>query len=316
MAISARMRKAFTFSVKLIVTIGALTFVVARIDLASTWQYIRSANALWLGIALVIYIASQLLSAMRINIFYNAIGLPLGTMMNVRLYWLGMFYNFFLPGGVGGDGYKVYYLNRHYRRGARELIAIMFSDRVSGMAAIVIYMLLFASLFVNTEIIPMQQWLWCLIPLVLAGYYIFVRIVKRAATKRAWHVMLMSMAVQFLQMIAAGAILYALAGALDNWKHYMLLFYVSSIASAIPISMGGIGLREAAFVYGSQLLGTDENIAVALSVLFYVTSLIASLPGLAFVVKSGLIEGRKPHRGTHLYQHSPSDDKNSNGDEN
>lgn len=309
MAISARMRKAFTFIVKLIVTTAALAFVVARIDINSTWQTICSASPAWLVIALVIYIASQLLSAMRINVFYGAIGLPLGTMMNVRLYWLGMFYNFFLPGGVGGDGYKVYYLNRHYRRGARELIAIMFSDRVSGMAAIVIYMLFFASLFVNTNVIPMQQWLWCLIPLVLVGYYIFVRVVKRTATKRAWHVMLLSMAVQFLQMIAAGAILYALAGALDNWKHYMLLFYVSSIASAIPISMGGIGLREAAFVYGSAVLGTDENIAVALSVLFYVTSLVASLPGLAFVVNSNLIEGRRPHRGTHLYRNNPTDNK-------
>lgn len=311
MVISARLRKAFTFSIKLIVSAGAIALVVSRIDISQTWATICSARSVYLLLALVVYIASQMLSAMRLNTFFATMPLPLGTLMNMRLYWLGMFYNFFLPGGVGGDGYKVYYLNRHYRRGTKELIAVMFSDRMSGLAAIVIYLLLFASLLVNTQVIALQQWLWCGIPVVLAGYWLFVRIVKRSATGRAWRVMGYSMVIQFVQMSAAGIILYALAGELDNWKHYMLLFYASSIASAIPISMGGIGLREAAFVYGSAWLGTDENVAVALSVLFYVTSLVASLPGLLFVVRPSWIEGRRPHRGTPLYRHSPSDDTTS-----
>lgn len=299
--ISLNVKKVLKLILKLVVSGAAIAFVISKIDVNEVWNEMISANTTFIIGALFIYISSQVLSAMRLNTMFRTMPLPLGTVMNIRLYWLGMFYNFFLPGGIGGDGYKVYYLNKHYRQHVKDLIAVMLGDRLSGLTAIVIYLMLFSSFYAVSLPIPYHEYMYCLIPLVLGGYYLFLYLVKRVLCEAYIKVMLYSFAIQGLQMCAATFILFSLNGSVQDVESYMFLFLASSIASAIPITLGGIGAREMAFVIGSQYLGTNEAVAVSLSLIFYVTSLISSLPGIAFIIKPSLIEGKKPHRGTNLY---------------
>lgn len=285
-------KKALKIILKIAVSIAAIAFVVSKIDLESTKETLLSAKISYLLLALVVYTVSQMLSAMRINSLFVTIPLKLDTFMNMRLYWLGMFYNFFLPGGVGGDGYKIYYLKKHYKQSAKELFTYLFSDRLSGLVIICCYLVLFVSFFVVNLPIPYKEWAILLLPLGLAAYYLFLWIFKRTALKAYWKVVGYSFVIQGLQMCAACLILYSL-GETNNFDSYMFLFFMSSIASAIPIGLpGGIGLREMTFVIGSQYLGTQEGVAVSLSVLFYTVSLFSSLPGAIFAMKTSLIEGK------------------------
>lgn len=289
--LSARTKKTLKLLLKIAVSAAAICFVVSKIDVGQTWRTMCQANWLGLVAALVVYLVSQVLSAMRLNSLFKHLPLQLDTFMNIRLYWLGMFYNFFLPGGVGGDGYKVYYLNRRYRSGVKELVATMFGDRLSGLAAICCYLLLFLSFFIEDLPLPLREWYFLGIPIVLGCYYIFLRYAKKCLLAGFWRVIGYSFVVQGLQMTAAAFILFSLAGKDCPIDSYIFLFFVSSIASAIPFTLGGIGAREMAFVIGSQYLGTDEGVAVSLSLLFYAVSLISSLPGITFVLRKSLIEG-------------------------
>lgn len=292
MTVSPKIKSILSLVLKIGVSLAAILFVVYKIDLETTWATIKSIKIGYVLLALLVYILSQILSAMRINSLYVTIPLKLDPMMNVRLYWLGMFYNFLLPGGVGGDGYKIYYLKKHYGQRARNLVKLLLGDRISGLVAICCYLLIFTSFFIKGLPIPYREWFVFLVPFVIGGYYLLMWIFKRDALPAFWKVVGYSFIIQALQMSTACIILYAL-GESSNFDSYMFLFFVSSIASAIPVTLaGGIGAREMAFVIGSEYLATNESVAVSLSLCFYLVSLASSIPGLVFVLQPKWIEGK------------------------
>lgn len=277
---------------KIAVSTAALVFVWTKIDFQTTWETIKTARGEWLIGALIVYAASQALSSLRSYRLFLTLPLNFGRLRNLKLYWLGMFYNFFLPGGVGGDGYKVYWIHKHYNKPVKTLVMTLLSDRISGLVAICCYIVIFFAFFVDK--LPMLDVYRApsvvLIPLGIAAYYIFLRITRKTSASACPSVMTYSFVVQGLQMAAATIILLALGGQTSDIDEYMFLFMISSIASAVPITVGGIGAREMAFLIGSNYLSTDQNIAVSLSLMFYVCSLISSLPGLIYVVRPNLIE--------------------------
>ena len=289
---SETIKKILKLIFKVGVSAAAIALVFSKIDIHSTLSTISSADWRWLVGALFIYASSQALSAMRLNTVFATLPLQVDTFVNMRLYWLGMFYNFFLPGGVGGDGYKIYYLHRHYNQPVKQLFSAIIADRLSGLIAISCYMIVFISVLGSSFSIPYSYCFMLLIPLAIVGYRIFLHFFARYAIVSRFRILNYALIVQGLQMFTAMFILFAL-GEDDNVVEYMFLFFASSIASAIPISMGGIGLRELTFVLGSQYLNTNEHIAVSLSILFYVSSLVSSLPGAIFALRTSLIGGNK-----------------------
>lgn len=273
---------------KIAVSSLAIYYVLSKLDLSSIGRAIIESNGWWLVCALVVYALSQVVSAFRLSSMFGAMGLQLAHRFNIRLYWLGMFYNFFLPGGVGGDGYKVYFINKYFKTPVKSLLAAIFADRLSGLSVILVYLL--GLVYYIDYSFPYQGWLFLLIPIVGAGYYLFLYIFGRRLTRVFWNVVGYSLVVQGMQMITAIFILMAMnAVTPDQAQSYLFLFLLSSIASAVPVTLGGIGAREMTFVIGSQFLGTNQEHAVALSLIFYLISLISSLPGLIFVMKPKLM---------------------------
>ena len=280
---------------KIIVSGFAFWWVVRQIDMVSVWERISSAQWWWILTALLTYVISQILSALRVNSLYKTVPLHLPTSENSKLYWLGMFYNFFLPGGVGGDGYKVYYLHKYYDSKVKNIISLLLCDRISGLAAICIYLLLFTSFFIEDLPLPYREYLFLFVPAIFLGFYIAVRFLNKKALPAQLRVMAYSLLIQGLQMATAMLIFIAIGGDIRTTDNYMFLFFLSSIASAIPISFGGIGLREMTFIIGSEYLLVDNDISVALSVLFYTTSLVSSIPGVVYAIRPSLI-----NKGRHV----------------
>ena len=66
---------------------------------------------------------------------------------------------------------------------------------------------------------------------------------------------------------------------------YMALLLFSSLLILIPISAGGLGLRELGFLYASQVVGLNAEIGVAVSLLYYSFNLVLSLIGVYFFAR-------------------------------
>ncbi len=265
---------------KILFTVGALWYVLQKVELQKLQASLAGADALWLFGALLFFNLSKIASALRLNLYFRAIGLKLSEAYNLTLYYVGMFYNLFLPGGIGGDGYKVYLLNRHYKSGVKPLLQAVLLDRLSGLAALVLYA---ALLFAASDYASMLPYALPLALLVaaavfpvawLATRYLFGRFLSIFNTTMLW-----GLGVQLLQLASAWCILESLGVGLHQLE-YLTLFLISSVAAVLPLTIGGVGIRELTFLYGLDTIGLEPSPGVTFSFLFFAITALSSLAGL------------------------------------
>lgn len=290
---SSRLYNVFKLIFKVGFSLLALYYVSTKIDLVSLFHSVRNISLPLIFVAAILLVISILLAAFRLNTLFKAMPLHVSTQANFKMYWLGLFYNLFLPGGVGGDGYKIFLINRYHKKPVKSLVGVVLSDRLSGLAVIVIYLLMLTySLHLNY---PLINWVALLIPVVLFGYWLFLYLFNRTLILKFWKVIGWSLLSQGVQIIVAFIILYAIG---DSFNHegmkYMFLFLLSSIMASVPISLGGIGLRELTFLHGAAFLHLNVEHAVALSVIYYLISLSIALPGVVFTFNTNkILEGEE-----------------------
>nr|WP_280867751.1 lysylphosphatidylglycerol synthase transmembrane domain-containing protein [Lunatimonas salinarum] len=267
----------------MLLTAIAIYLVLSKIDAQTTWEVIREVNFGWLGLALLFYIASKVFCAFRLNGYFRDIGIFLPEWQNVKLYAIGMFYNLFLPGGIGGDGYKVYLLKRRFQVPVKPLIQAVVLDRGNGLAVLVF--LLFALLvFVELDWpFPVSQWVMGSVGMasVILALYLIMMLFFKNFMGSIFSTTAYSTLNQVLQLFSAFFILRSL-GIYDHEPTYLLVFLISSIISVLPLTIGGVGARELVFVYAHGYVGIDKNAAVAFSVVFFVIAAVSSLSGIFF----------------------------------
>ena len=268
---------------KILVTGLALFLVFQKIDTATTWQVIKNAELGWLLLSWLFFIISKIFCSFRLNGYFRDVGLHLSEIKNLKLYAIGMFYNLFLPGGIGGDGYKVYLLNKIYKVSVKKLLAAVLLDRGNGLA--VILFLIFALLpFISLPLAPpgIQITLGMMgmvgIPL---GLYVVMLIFFKNFMASIFSTTAYSLLNQTLQLGSTYFILVSMGVSDQIWPD-LFVFLLSSLVSVIPLTIGGVGARELVFVYAHEFVGIDENIAVAFSLLFFILTVLTSLSGVFF----------------------------------
>ena len=298
------------FIFKVSVSTLAIYVVIQKIDLVQTKNIILQVQIGWILLAIIAFNLSKFISSIRLNRFFQRIGLNLPALYNLKLYYVGMFYNLFLPGGIGGDGYKVYLLNKSHKTKLKDLIAATLLDRISGLVALV-FLALLLSLFLDLSFIG--PWItWVLIGL-LVIYYPFFYLIFRVLFGKfisAFNVSnIYSLGVQLAQLLCAYLILKSLMVD-DLYIEYMTLFLLSSIVAVLPFTIGGVGARELVFIYGANYLMIDKNTAVAFSILFFIITAFSSFIGIFLETKlknknQGLINFAQ-----HLYKSNANKDRN------
>ncbi|MDD5507888.1 MAG: lysylphosphatidylglycerol synthase transmembrane domain-containing protein [Bacteroidales bacterium] len=279
---AGKLKKYIQTTLKFGVTAAALYFVFRKIDFGEILALYRTANVWFLSAALLLFAASKVISSFRLNILFRLTGIPLSSVTNMKLYLVGMFYNLFLPGGIGGDGYKIYLLNRHFDIKARKILGAVFMDRVAGIAMLWVVALCF--LYFVEPHLPYRFLIFIAIPLLCGGLYMGMKWLFRDYVPAYLPVSLYSIGVQLMQVMCAYTILLAFHHEGQNYS-YLFLFLISSIVTIIPITVGGAGMREITFLYGAQFLGVDTHLSVALSLMFYFITVIVSFCGIYFVVR-------------------------------
>jgi len=280
--LNERFKRYLKIILRLSVTVIALYFVFSKIEFRNILECIRDANLVLLLLALLLFFVSKLIAAFRLNYFFSKVNINISNTINLKLYLLGMFYNLFLPGGIGGDGYKIYLLQKAFKPGTKKVFGAVLVDRISGLIALFILALILLSL-IETPI-PYNSLAWILIPVVLFASYLFIRWIYSYFINIFWITLLLSLMVQIFQLACALLIFLALGGK-NQALTYMLVFLVSSIVAIIPITIGGVGARELTFLYGAQYLAINPDIAVSLSLIFYLITAIVSFTGIIYTFK-------------------------------
>lgn len=268
-----------------------LWLVIRKMDYLEVKKIFKTANPLYLLLGLFTYFASMLFAASRLLSFFRSIHLHLGRRFNLRLYMLGLFYNLFLPGGIGGDGYKIWLLNKTYKKPAKEVFWAIFFDRLSGLWAIGLIIVALVAFIPQINISPV-------IPLSLfvvgsGFYYAVTHYFFRDYMHHFWAAHAKAIAVQSLQVATILCILMAL-NFNGKYSPYLFTFLVSSLSAIFPFTVGGLGAREYVFTHFSGYFHMNANLAVVVSLLFYLISAIISLSGLYYVFRPDKLQEGLP----------------------
>lgn len=265
---------------KLSITGLSLYLVSRKVEVNDLKDAFSQSNPLFLFFAFVAFVISQIISASRLNTFFRGIGLNISAVYNFKIYLLGMFYNLFLPGGIGGDGYKIFLLRKKFTIKGRKLFKAIFFDRLSGLWALglIISMLV---IFIPYLGIPN----WIPIASVFIGSIAYYLVMRRYFNDYSHKFFLShgkALLVQSMQVVSVIILLYALNYD-GKFAPYLFMFLLSSLVAIFPFTVGGLGARELVFVYGAQYFQMDQHLAVIISLLFYCISAILSFSGIYFV---------------------------------
>lgn len=243
--------------------------------------------------AILLYLFAQFISTWRWKLLLPG---SLRIKKLFPLYMIGSFFNTILPGLIGGDAVKAFYLYQVTGRGSLTLSSI-FMDRYLGFVMLtVICTIAFPfgySYFQNSPVAWMLPFI--VLSFIIASLLFFgLRLGKRIKILSEFYdyfhsyrnqkgiivkALLISAFVQFSGIFAV----YILAlGIREHVPFLACLIFLPLIImfAALPISISGIGIREGAFVLFFGLIGIRPDVATAISLSWFLANASGSLIGL------------------------------------
>ncbi len=311
---------------KLLISAGmfASLFLFGKVDLSKSWEAAIHANRWYLGSAVLIFLASVFLNSHRWQLLTSAVGFRRPLKDLVQYYYVGLFFNLFLPSTVGGDFSRCYYLSKGTGKHAEAFYSVL-ADRALGIA--VLFMMaslgllfgpggsglpwqlklpIFAGTIVVFGVLPFVPQLsravlgehnWVSKQFNNSSAAVYWQDKKLMAVCLVWSIV--------LQLIMVGIhIAIGLALGLTNiplW--YYLVFYPSvAVLGFITPSFNGIGIREWAYTYFLTMMGVDRSQALTYALIWLgLTTLMSLMGGIVYLLGHFKISAEEVEK----FQHQP-----------
>lgn len=329
------MKKGALTALKIFVSLGILVYLFTRVvHIDDLWANLKEAKISYFLAAVVVYFAVQTLSAYRWYLLLKPLNITTSFPRILALFYLGMYFNFFLPSSIGGDFFKVYYLHKETGRLSASTASV-FVDRDIGMGGLLLIALV-AAAWGGTSVPPENGVLlapiFALIGLAFVAanlalfyrptYKVLHRLLSMFRMRKAdekveslfesvnsyrgkWRLaavaLLISLGVQvgcaIVNMLAAGAIGLQTQ---HGWIDYMVFIPAIGLIGMIPLSVNGAGWREASYILLFQSVGAEAHQAATLSLLWLGVMVVTSLPGgIIYIAKGrqGKEDRQKPSKG-------------------
>src|SRR6266404_1179485 len=277
----SKLSKYLKLLLKLTVTILCFWYISKKIDFSAAKTALLKANWWWLFAAVILLMLSKLFSALRLNIYFRNIRVDLSEWKNIKLYWLGMFYNLFLPGSISGDAYKVVLLKRKYSAPYKKTSAAVLLDRFSGLLALGLIMSAYGVIVLDKTLYDSILIIGSMAAVI--ALYLIVRLYFKDFIPGFWSTFIWGLIVQLTQVVCLYCILLSLRLPI-NQPQWVFIFLIAAVVAVFPISLGGgLGTRELVFVEGAKYFHLDPQTGLVISLLFYLSTVLASVGGIFFV---------------------------------
>ena len=267
---------------QIIVTVFFIYYTLSKIGLNKILEVIKSADLLFILFASIVYFLSQIISSERLWFILKENNLIISSKENIKLYMVGIFYNFFIPGGVGGDAYKGVLMNKKFQWSLKKIYKLLILDRLIGFGVIICLIIVFSGFILDLEFISEFNF-------VLAPLYALLFFVGRVLVQKIFNneivytkAFFISHIIQILQFGSIVLILFSL-GVTNNYFTFLYIFLISSVLSIF--SFGGIGIREYVFFTLASNTAVGPDIATSVGLIFTFSALLSSVPGLFFLIK-------------------------------
>ncbi len=306
---------------KFILSVGLifLLFEQKDISIKGILIEIKQSNQWWNVLGIILFTTSTILGAIQWQMLLKARNIIIPLSRAVNFYYVGMFFNNFLPGYVAGDAFRIYDITKTSGNNS-EAVSTVLLDRLAGFLVLTALALVSSltwlyfrvestSLFVFILLIFLG---WLLILFVLFNntlarilknffeYFLSEKMVTKLQeiylslnsfkTNRRLliQVFLLSIVTQTLRVLTHFTSARALGINQIHPFYFFIFIPMVALAVTIPISIGGFGIREQTAVYLFGLPGVNGLPAQITSMEFvaYLIGVVCSLPGgIIFVVR-------------------------------
>ena len=305
--------------IRFIVSVGLMVWLVTMIDWDEAFRIMKEGSPFYFVLA---FLAIQITVATSIWKWKMLIQSSEKKLRNDqvsptylgKLYYIGLFFNNFMPGSVGGDVVRIYYLGK--KTGvATATTSVLFERITAGFALVGI--VLISALFMDQS----RPYLISLLILIIiaVALYIIIKLFMKKVTvterdsssqsklsilmvkgkqaiigigdtaknyrNESWQWWGMILLLSFLFQVGMAWIndlLFRSFGIEVSFLHLLVIITLISVITMIPVSLNGLGVREASYVLFFQSIGVPEGIALSVSLLFFILVTISSLIGGLF----------------------------------
>ncbi len=295
--------------------VGILVWVFSKIPMEEfrAVLYDSLSHWPWWVLALAMTFLGLLAAAIRWHGLLAAQGVTLSPARVFRIFFIGQFFNSFLPGSCGGDVARAYYVFKETTLKRTEAVSTVLVDRGIGLLTIVV----FCCLMIAGRVPTFLAYPWAkaaglmmvvLLVGALIGAFLFFRrhvfetgaFYQRIETTtrlgpvirkvyNAFYVyrhqpraLIRAALFSLGNLIGLTMACYAFGQSLSldvSIVDYFTLFPIITVLSAIPLTPGALGVREGLFAELFAVAGARSAQAVPLSLMVYGGGLFWSLFG-------------------------------------
>ncbi|MCX5698625.1 MAG: lysylphosphatidylglycerol synthase transmembrane domain-containing protein [Candidatus Omnitrophica bacterium] len=291
-----------------------LLFKINKIDLQVLINDIRGTDKRLLTAGFLFFFFVYFLGFLRWQMLLKAVGINIPLKRLISSFSGCIFFSIFLPSTIGGDLVRAADLAEHTKK-AKEVIATVFLDRLSGYTGLVLVilpalllgrgLLLDKVVFTSVSVIII---LLVVLLLVLFNNTIYFRISKLLSSPGAGKIketiknmhqeihvfrshkrliilnLFISLVIQLIAPISVYFIGLSL-GIKINFIYFLIFLPIISAVTLLPIAIGGLGLREGLFVVYFAKAGVVKQLALAMSLLsFSFVVFYGAIGGLIYVL--------------------------------
>ena len=307
-------RKIFSVS-QIIITVALLFYLAKKVNISQAIDVMKQANIFYLLASGLLFLIFLMVGNWRWKILLDARGQKFSYGYLMKVYFVSWFFNNILPTTVGGDVFRVAYTSKKDdatgKRFTSPALAAAFVDRFIGFIGLFFFASLASSALFLTGMGKNHYLLFniigffLLIIIMLAVFsdkvhQLFSRIFSRIKIfnlgerfERAYseikeyrqvktklvYSFLLSLIIQAL----LGLVWFLIAKGVSvgvSVLHYFLYIPVIGVITMLPVTVGGLGMRENLFVkIFSTILNVAREKATAISLLYLIVNLIFALIG-------------------------------------
>lgn len=307
-----RKRPGIVWAARFLVSGAVIIYLITLLDWGRVVELLRGAHPGLLALAPATYLVGFAFAAFRWAIVLDWMGIGLGPGKAYRIYLKGLFYGIVLPGVLGGDVVRVALAKAETKGPLPMLTSSVVLERLAGVAILLVVGAgggLWSSehfpATIRDSVVPVFELLGAAVALVLAVHLVFLARLPVAwsqpggdkgllarlkefglrtigpSRKRTAALLATTLLFQGFDIVCT----YVLAQALhidQPFSVFLFIIPVVYLATVLPISLGGLGVREGVFVFFFVSLGVATSDAIALSFAVYLTRIVVALIGEAF----------------------------------
>lgn len=293
-------RRAFGILLRIAGTVGLMALTLRNLDWPKLLDLLETVDWRWWGAGLVLGLIVQLLASVRWAALARPIGFHYPLSVFVRRFFEGQFFSLCLPTSIGGDVVKAYRL-AGTTRGRVLAGCTVLADRLAGLSALgVIAITALISNQARLSLVPTLLVGAAILAAVLLPACLIVAHLDRIGGLLPGHTRLRGIVAALLpyqqrpQLIVsaiAWSLLVQIGGALvvdaigkSIGADLPVSFWFAAVplvalAMVLPISIGGVGIREGGLAVLLAPYGVPAEKAVAIGLLWFLTTIVCGLVG-------------------------------------